>query len=83
MSTIAADSGWFLRVYPNDHPPPHAHAHRQGKVGDVRIVIDGASPALMNSHDSYSTADVRFALALAAQHHVACLEKWRSYHAQA
>jgi hypothetical protein len=51
MPTISTFSGMTLRIYYNDHPPPHFHVYHQpdeAKVGieDFRI-LDGYLPRQM------------------------------------
>lgn len=38
MPKIADIAGATVFVFPNDHPPPHVHAHYQGHAVRLRIV---------------------------------------------
>lgn len=76
MVTVVSADGFALRIYPNDHPPPHTHAVHSD--GAARITLTGV-PGLL-SVSGLDRRQTRRALELVAEHRQALLEKWNEYH---
>lgn len=37
MPTILRESGYQFIIFTSDHPPPHVHIRREGKLAKVRL----------------------------------------------
>lgn len=38
MATVHRESGFELRIWPNDHAPPHVHAWKAGGMAKIELV---------------------------------------------
>jgi hypothetical protein len=76
MSSIRVD---HLRVvvYPNDHPPPHAHV--LGPGWELRVELSDP-PALMTIGGKAKTNDIGFALMAVADHLGHLRKFWSDLH---
>lgn len=79
MPTVLRERGFEVRIYLNDHPPPHVHVFRA--AGEVVINLgEGQMPPQVRENLSMSRADERRALELVAIHHDELVSAWRRYH---
>ncbi|WP_133598159.1 DUF4160 domain-containing protein [Tepidicella xavieri] len=66
-----------LVVYPNDHPPPHAHV--LGPGWELRIELS-RPPALMTVSGKAKTGDIAVALMAVSDHLGTLRQRWRDLH---
>jgi hypothetical protein len=38
MATVHRENGFELRIWPNDHAPPHVHAWKAGGMAKIELV---------------------------------------------
>jgi hypothetical protein len=38
MATVHRENGFELRIWPNDHTPPHVHAWKAGGMAKIELV---------------------------------------------
>ena len=74
MPTIVREGGFSLRIYVNDHSPPHVHAFKA--EGEAKISIEGSVPYLLSS-EKMGLKDIKKALRLVRKHQAKLLEHWR------
>ena len=77
MPTVLRQAGFSVRIYPNDHDPPHVHVFKAG--GEVKATI-AETPALLDVINM-SNKDVKKALELIQNHRQELLEKWSDFYA--
>ena len=79
MPTIHRERGFRFLVWPNDHPPPHVHAH----YGDEKAVIDigtGEVPPSIRDPRTMRPPNLRRALDIVRRHQDLMLRGWEKYH---
>ncbi len=76
MPTLIRQDGFDIRMYFDDHDPPHVHVFKAG--GQAKISID-PSPSLILVQ-GMSSKEARAALRIVTQHQTHLLEKWEEYH---
>ena len=76
MPTLIRQDGFNVRMYFDDHDPPHVHVFKAG--GQAKIAID-ASPSLILVQ-GMNSKEAKAALQVVAQHQTHLLEKWQEYH---
>lgn len=74
--------GFSIRVYPNDHGPPHVHAWKGG--GWVALTIPTETDALTILRATrMKDSDVRRAVTLVEDNAPSLWAAWRQYHGEA
>lgn len=76
MPTIVRESGFAVRIFPSDHPPPHVHVERAGAV----LKIDLATAEVVRIVGDISDRDVKRAEQLVGKHAAVSNEAWRTLH---
>jgi hypothetical protein len=76
MPTIVRESGFDIRVYTLDHPPPHVHVERAGAV----LKIDLARAEVVRVVGTISDRDIKRAERLVVKHLPRLKEAWRKLH---
>ena len=77
MPTVLRKEGFSVRIYPNDHDPPHVHIFKA--EGEIKATI-AEVPELLDVI-KMSNKDVKKALELIKHHHQELLEKWSHFYA--
>ncbi len=79
MPTVLRALGFSVRIYPNDHAPPHVHV--VGADGTARVALgDEATRPRLLTVAGLSRSDAVRALHLVATHQELCLARWREIH---
>ncbi|MGY2238303.1 DUF4160 domain-containing protein [Pseudomonas gingeri] len=73
MATLHSERNWKIKIYPDDHAPPHFHV--QTPDGESLVLIDGLN-VLGHGAD---TKALKAALSWARTH---TAELWRVWHEQ-
>lgn len=79
MPTVLRKDGFAVRIYFNDHLPPHVHVFKGN--GQVRISLGSESevPDVIEVNE-LSDKEVSKALQIVTTHQTELLEKWREFH---
>jgi hypothetical protein len=77
MPTILRSGAFAVRVYPNDHAPPHVHVVSAGGAAKVAL---GKERSRLLTVVGLARAEVGDALRLVAAHRDLCLRRWREIH---
>jgi len=79
MPTILRQDGFAVRLYPNDHDPPHVHVFKA--EGQAKISLgDSDSLPLPIEVLSMSNKDVKKALEIVKEHQMILRQAWEKYH---
>lgn len=73
--------GFSIRVYPNDHGPPHVHAWKGGGWVALTIPTAGGAVSVLRVSGMKHTDIVRVAL-LVEEHAHTLWQAWRRYHGE-
>lgn len=76
MPTVLTVAGLRLRIYTQDHQPPHIHVI--GAEGAAKLTI-GEHPKVMENR-GLRPAEVRLALATISVEAERLMDVWRQYH---
>lgn len=76
MPTLLRESGFEVRIYTLDHPPPHVHVAKAGAV----VKIDLATDQAVEIVGSISDRDVKRAEQLVAGHARFLKQEWEKLH---
>jgi Domain of unknown function (DUF4160) len=79
MPTLLRQDGFEIRMYFNDHDPPHVHAFKAG--GQVKVGLGSleVSPSLLLVQ-GMSDKDVKKAIAIVMEHQAELLDKWEEFY---
>ena len=79
MPTIFRQDGFQIRIYPNDHLPPHVHVIK-GK-GQAKISIDLAhSEPILLRVEGMTTKEAKQALLIVKENASIFLTQWEDIH---
>jgi hypothetical protein len=76
MPTLIRESGFEVRIYTLDHPPPHVHIEKAGAA----IKIDLATSRVVRVVGTASDRDIRRAERLVEKHLRMLNDAWRELH---
>lgn len=76
MPTILRIDGFAVRIYPNDHQPPHVHVI--GANGEAVVSLDGSSALIHTA--GLSRKEVSAACEIVATHIQELVEAWEAIH---
>jgi hypothetical protein len=79
MPTLLRQDGFDIRMYFDDHDPPHIHAFRAGGQAKVALGSSEVAPSLMLVQ-GMSAKDAKKAIAIVTEYQMQLLEKWEEYH---
>lgn len=79
MPTVLRKDGFDVRIYFNDHLPPHVHVFKSN--GQVRIGLgdDIKKPEVIEVN-KLSNKEVSKALKIVSEYQTELLQKWREIH---
>lgn len=76
MPNIGQVGGATIKVYPNDHPPPHVHVFYQGR--EVRLRISDAQP--LDDVDAFHARVLKDVQDWLLNNRGIAAEVWAKYH---
>ncbi len=76
MPTIVRESGFGIRIYTFDHPPPHVHVEKAGAV--VKINLMGCQ--VIRIVGNISDRDVKRAEQIVAKYAETLMKAWQELH---
>ena len=76
MPTVLRESGFAVRIYTLDHPPPHVHVWKAGAV----VKIDLATHEAIEIVGDISDRDVKRAERLVARNAARLKREWMKIH---
>lgn len=79
MPTIVREDGLSIRIFPNDHAPPHVHVVGASGVARIAIGSSDERPSLLTVV-GMTRADATRALRLVARYQALCLRRWGEIH---
>jgi Domain of unknown function (DUF4160) len=79
MPTLLRKDGFDIRMYFDDHDPPHVHVFKAGGQAKVALGSLEVAPSLMLVQ-RMSVKDAKQAMAIVAEDQMQLLEKWEEYH---
>ncbi len=79
---IPVAGGVTLRVWPNDHPPPHVHIERRGNGNDIKINLETGDVEGKLPRDVRSSQLKKFS-GLVEQYHELLCDWWLKNHGKA
>jgi hypothetical protein len=81
MPTILRHRGLSVRIYPNDHTPPHVHVVSASGVARIALGEGDDRPRLLTVV-GMTRAEAADALRLVAASREICLWRWRQFHGE-
>jgi hypothetical protein len=79
MPTVLRQHGFSVRLYHNDHDPPHVHVVGANGVARIALGVVGDRPRLL-SVVGLTRSEATDALRLIATNQELCLRRWREIH---
>jgi hypothetical protein len=79
MPTLVRQDGFDIRMYFDDHDPPHVHVFKAGGQAKIAIGDSTIAPSLILVQ-GMNSKDTKAALRVVIQHQANLLEKWEDYH---
>jgi hypothetical protein len=79
MPTLLRQDGFDIRMYFDDHDPPHIHAFKAGGQAKVALGSLEVAPSLIMVQ-GMSAKEAKKAIALVMEYQTQFLEKWEEYH---
>jgi hypothetical protein len=79
MPTLLRQDGFEIRMYFNDHDPPHVHAFKAGGQAKIGLGSLGVAPNLLLVQ-GMSDKDGKKAIAIVTEHQVELLAKWEEWY---
>lgn len=78
MPTLIREQGFEVRIYTQDHPPPHVHVAKSGAI----VRIDLATCQVTEIVGPISDRDAKRAELLVTEHAEFLREEWAEIHGQ-
>ncbi|MDX2214311.1 MAG: DUF4160 domain-containing protein [Oculatellaceae cyanobacterium bins.114] len=79
MPTLLRQDGFEIRMYFNDHDPPHVHVFKAGGQAKVGLGNLEVSPSLLLVQ-GMSDKDAKKSIAIVMQHQTELLDKWEEFY---
>ena len=79
MPTLIRQDGFDIRMYFDDHDPPHVHVFQAGGQAKIAIGDSTTAPSLLLVQ-GMNSKEAKAALRVVTQHQTHLLEKWEEYH---
>jgi hypothetical protein len=79
MPTLLRQDGFEIRMYFDDHDPPHIHAFKAGGQAKIALGSPEQPPSLLMVQ-GMSLKDAKRAIELVKEHQTQLLEKWEEFH---
>jgi Domain of unknown function (DUF4160) len=79
MPTVLRKDGFAVRIYFNDHLPPHVHVFKGGGQARISLGSETENPQLVEI-EGMSDKDAAKALSIIIEHQVELLQRWEEYH---
>ena len=81
MPTIIQQDGFKIRIFVDDHEPPHVHARNDKALVVINLAVgEGQVPSIRTV--KHASAELqRSALRVVTEHNGLLLEHWRQIHA--
>jgi hypothetical protein len=79
MPTLLRRDGFDIRIYLDDHAPPHVHVFKAG--GQAKIVLGSSNtlPELVMVQ-GMNAKDIKTAILIVTNNQLFLLKKWKEYH---
>ncbi len=79
MPTLLRQDGFDIRMYFDDHDPPHVHVFKAEGQAKIALGTSDTSPSLIMVH-GMSVKAAKVALTIVIDNQSYLLEKWEEYH---
>ncbi|NER22733.1 MAG: DUF4160 domain-containing protein [Symploca sp. SIO1B1] len=79
MPTVLRKDGFAVRIYFNDHRPPHVHVFKGG--GQVKISLGSETESTeLVQVEGMSDKDAAKALEIVSEHQLELVQRWEEIH---
>jgi len=79
MPTLLRQDGFDIRMYFDDHDPPHVHVFKAGEQAKIELNRLDVLPSLILVQ-GMSVKDAKAAISIVTEYQTYLLEKWQEYH---
>jgi hypothetical protein len=79
MPTLLRQDGFDIRMYFDDHDPPHVHVFKAGGQAKIKLGRLDVLPRLILVQ-GMSVKDAKAAISIVTEYQTYLLEKWQEYH---
>jgi len=79
MPTLLRQDGFDIRMYFDDHDPPHVHVFKAGEQAKIELDRLDVLPSLILVQ-GMSVKDAKAAISIVTEYQTYLLEKWQEYH---
>ncbi len=79
MPTLIRQDGFDIRMYFDEHIPPHVHVFKAGGQAKIEIGNPEQLPSLI-SVQGMSAKDAKRAIEIVTEHQDKLLEQWEEFH---
>jgi Domain of unknown function (DUF4160) len=79
MPTLLKQNGFDIRMYFDEHDPPHVHVFKAGGQAKIELGNPERQPSLIMLQDM-SAKEAKRAIEIVVQHQDQLLEKWEEFH---
>lgn len=79
MPTILRKDGFSVRLYPNDHDPPHVHVFKAGGQAKITLGLEPSIPTIAQVL-GMDNKTAKQALKLVQDHQAELLTKWQEFY---
>jgi hypothetical protein len=79
MPTLHREGGFSVRMYPNDHRPPHVHVLNADGMARIALGDSRTAPSVI-SNSGMRDADVRRAYGIVAGRQAQLIAAWETMH---
>lgn len=79
MPTVLRKDGFAVRIYFNDHLPPHVHVFKGGGQARISLGSEIERPQLVQI-EGMSDKDAAKALEIVIEHQLELLQRWEEIH---
>jgi len=76
MPTVLRQEGFEVRIYTNDHEPPHVHVWKSGGVCTIALGSNDELPSFLRISRDVTRADARKAISIVEEYQQYLLERW-------
>lgn len=76
MPTVLREEGFEVRIYTNDHNPPHVHVYKSGSVCKIALVGVDELPSFIQISRNMRRSDAWLAISIVEKYQQYLLNRW-------
>lgn len=73
--TVLRDKGYQVKIYPNDHPPPHVHVVKAGNTAKVSL-----NPVEAKTNYGFNLREIGDILDIVKEYQAELMDEWDKLH---